>query len=241
MHELQRHHSPSCRSNSCSASRWDGVWPDRHRLHHGLRRAVHDQLRPWRRVHDRCLCRLGAAGRAVHLSRRADASALRAAAAACRGDGGHRRARSAAGAARLPPALSARRDAPRTADQRGRRFDLSAERGHADRGRAREGLHDLLRYSRAPGASLSPASASRSWSSSSPRSRGDDGRSPLPGAANLAWPLDPCGGRGSRDGGSHGHRCLARRRADVLHRVGSRRRCRRADRFYYTQVNFYMG
>src|SRR5262245_24136517 len=27
------------------------LWPDRHRLHHGLRHYRHGELRPWRRLH----------------------------------------------------------------------------------------------------------------------------------------------------------------------------------------------
>ena len=42
---------------------------------------------------------------------------------------------------------------------------------------------------------------------------------------HLARSLDPRGCRGPRDGGGHGHRRVARRRVDLLHRVGARR-CR---------------
>src|SRR5664279_4567211 len=34
------------------------LWPDRHRLHHGLRHRRHDQFRPWRYLHDRRLHRV---------------------------------------------------------------------------------------------------------------------------------------------------------------------------------------
>src|SRR3981189_3521428 len=33
------------------------LWPDRHRLHHGLWHRRHDQFRPWRYLHDRRLHR----------------------------------------------------------------------------------------------------------------------------------------------------------------------------------------
>src|ERR1700722_2506704 len=33
------------------------LWPDRHRLYHGLRHRWHDQFRPWRYLHDRRLYR----------------------------------------------------------------------------------------------------------------------------------------------------------------------------------------
>src|SRR5216684_847397 len=33
------------------------LWPDRHRLHHGLWHCRHDQFRPWRYFHDRRLHR----------------------------------------------------------------------------------------------------------------------------------------------------------------------------------------
>ena len=77
-------------------------------------------------------------------------------------------ARPAARTSRLSPALPARRNAARSADQRGRRLDLPAERRHADRRCAREGLHDLRGLPAQPGASAWAASTSRCLSSSSP-------------------------------------------------------------------------
>src|SRR5438034_10857712 len=111
---------------------------DRARLHDGLWRTPHDQLRPRRDLHDRRLRRLGRAHRAPQRAGGRPSPGLGGAAPAAPRHAGRGTARRLPRALRLPAALPARRYSARSPDQRRRGLDFPPERGHGDSGRPHE-------------------------------------------------------------------------------------------------------